>query len=215
MSPSRRTLLRTCGVGLSAALGGCLSSSGVSPTTEPRQTTESTTADATTDTTTDTTTTATSTATAPPEVSEVAPADIDRGVPTGPNMGVTWDSPPFRAFTVGESPENVEDNRPHHVWVWNATEETRTIDFALATNGETLFEKSTAFESGTALAVVLHEPRKYELTVRAGELEATVAVERSQFDCNESATDAVVSADEVKTATVTQAMACWTTTAGG
>ena len=207
MSPSRRTLLRTVGVGLSAALGGCLSSSGGSPTTETTQTTESTTTIATTDTTT--------TATAPPEVNEVAPADIDRGVPTGPNMGVTWNSPPFRAFAVGESPENVTDDRPHHVWVWNATEETRTIEFALTTDGGTLFEQSTSFEPGTALAVVLREPRKYELSVTAGELEGTVTVERSRFDCNESATDVVVSANQVKTGTVSQSMACSTTTAGG
>ena len=215
MPPSRRPFLRTCGsvVGLSLSLAGCLSSTG-----EDRERATTTEAPIQTTVVTDTATTAggtekTTTDTAPPEVGTVDPAEIDRGVPLGLQTDVEWSDPPFRAFAVGQSPANVRDNRPHHVWVWNGTDEVRTVELALTTEGTTLLEDSFEVEPHAALAVVLRDPRDYELTIRSGELSGTASVERSRFDCNQSATDVIVNAAEILSGTITQSMACGTTTA--
>ncbi|WP_135823983.1 hypothetical protein [Halorussus ruber] len=207
--PSRRTLLRTAGIGLGLGLSGCLGTGGESPG-ETSTTTETT----TTETTTDPETT---TASPPPTAEEVSPAAVaERGVPVVPKIESTA-ATPFRAFSVGdrEGVANPEDNLPHQVWVWNDTDAEREITLALSTGGTTVLDETVAFRARAALGIELAEPRPYELTVSEGDREKVVEIPRSRFDCNDSVTDVAVQREEIAEFTITTEMACSTTTASG
>lgn len=215
MSPSRRTLIRTCGVALSAAVGGCLSSSGGSPTTDTEPTAGAPSTDGP-NSTTDSTTTPKAT-TAPPEVREVA--GVDRNVPSAlaaKSSEVEPSEDPFRSFAVGsrENVSNPDDNELHVLAVWNATGEALTVELELTADVETILDDRYEFESGASLAIELREPGRYELAVHAGDREEVATVERGRFDCNDSATDVAIRDDEIETGWITTELAC-STTAGG
>lgn len=193
--PSKRTLLRTCGIGLGLSLTGCLGTGG--DESPDRTTTETTTH-------------------SPPTAEEVSPTTIaERGVPVLPIVEST-SSKPFRAFAVGnrDTVANPDDNLAHRVWVWNDTDEERAISVTLATGGTTVLDKREEFPTRVPLVIDLREPRPYELTVRAGDHEQTVEIPRSQFDCNHSATDVAVQRDEILDGTITTELACGTTASG-
>lgn len=206
MPPSRRTLLRTLGGALLAGTAGCLGDG----TPEGSATTERTTTETTTPGT------ETTTPSEPPEVREVDPSAVSsRGVP---EPGVDSESyEPYLAFAVGsrENVANPDDNLPHGFWVWNDTDEARTVEVSLTTGGTTLLDDAYEIPAGEPLGVELREPRAYEWTVREGDRQRSEDVPRSQFDCNDSATDVIVRESEIERLTITTELACRTTTASG
>lgn len=219
---SRRRLLRTA-AGASAsslALAGCL---GSTPESMDDETTAGTTAGTTalttsTDTTaggTERTTTASAppTESEPPAVREVAPSDVERGVPRARDLRRTEATDPELAFAVGERPADTFAHKTHVVAVWNDTEAALSVALALTTDGTTLLDRTAELDPGQPVLVELREPRAYELTIRAGDRAETVTVERSRLDCNNSATDVLVGPENVETSTITTSMACSTTTA--
>lgn len=218
--PSRRTLLRTFGIGLGFGLAGCLGTGGQSSGGTNADDTTATTATETPPATSDTTDpgATTSTRSSPPTVEETDPATVaDRGVPVSPTVDST-DSKPFRAFTVGDRRDvaNPDNNLPHQIWVWNDTDdEEREIAVALTAGEATVLDETREFPARAALAIELADPRPYELTVRAGDRERTVEIPRSRFDCNRSATDVIVRSDEISDTTITTELACETATASG
>lgn len=226
--PSRRQLLRTCGVMLPLGIAGCLGTGDDSPggveTTAANSGTATgdtaTTADETTTTSDETTTTSepsrATTTSAPPAVRKVDPATIsDRGVPTGPPVESTAEEP-FLAFAVGnrDGVADPENNLPHALWLWNDTDQSRAVEFSLSAGRTTLLDETFEIPARTPLGVELRDPRRYEWTVRNDGREETGTIPRSQFDCNHSATDVLVREDELKEMTITTEMWCQTTTSG-
>jgi hypothetical protein len=208
--PSRRTLLRTCGVSLGFGLAGCLGTGGQSSDGTNADDTTATTATETSPASSDTTDpeATISARSSPPTVEQADPATVaDRGVPVSPTVDST-DSKPFRAFTIGDRGDvaNPDDNLPHQIWVWNDTNEEREIAVALTAGEATVLDETREFPARAALAIELADPRPYELTVE---------IPRSQFDCNDSATDVIVRSDEISDATTTTELACETATASG
>jgi hypothetical protein len=77
-------------------------------------------------------------------------------------------APPASAFAVGEDDPD-SDPKPHHVWMWNATDETRRIELVLTAGTlggteTTLLSESVERASGEAVAVALCEGSYYELS---------------------------------------------------
>lgn len=209
--PSRRTHLRTCGIALSVGVAGCLGTGDDSPdatgTTDRPATGETTNG-----TTTGETTAWTTTATAPPEVREVEPAVVaDRGVPRSPDVeSDTYE--PFRGFAVGERPDSPGNHyQTPHVWAWNLTGDARAMAVSVGTGDAQLRKIEAEFPAGAPLAVAFRDRRAYEVTVRVGDRERTVAVERDRFRCNATGTDVQVRPDEIEAGTVSTSMACTTT----
>ena len=54
----------------------------------------------------------------------------------------------------------------------------------------------------------LRKSRKYGIGIAVGNRSKTVTVPRSQFDCNESATDVLVEEGETRSQTVQTSMGC-------
>ncbi|MFC4550166.1 MULTISPECIES: hypothetical protein [Halorussus] len=217
----RRRLLRTAAGACagSLALAGCL---GSTPESTGDETTTDTTGGTTalttsTDTTAGgtekTTTGAPTTDSEPPAVREVAPSDVDRGVPRARDLRRTEATDPELAFAVGERPADTFAHKTHVVAVWNDTEAALSVALVLTTDGTTLLDRTVELDPGQPGLVELREPRAYELTIRAGDRAETVTVERSRLDCNNSATDVLVGPENVETSTITTSMACSTTTA--
>lgn len=216
--PSRRRYLRTAGIGLGLGLAGCLGTGGESPdgTTElPTEMTTELPTEMTTESPTETTESPTEATTRSPPTAETAqPAAVaERGVPIVPTVEST-ETRPFRAFVVGDRDgvTDPENNLPHQIWIWNDTDEKREISVSLAAGGATVLDETVEFPARAALGIELADPRRYELTARADDLEQTVEISRSQFDCNRSATDVVVRRDEITDATITTELACETAT---
>ncbi|RBI63703.1 hypothetical protein DMJ13_04015 [halophilic archaeon] len=202
--PSRRSLLVACGSAAAVALAGCLSSGSTRDGT--------TTGDATGTTATSTTDPSS------PEVREVDPADLDRGVPLSlPDVGVSLDGPPARAFAVGTDDPDT-DTKPHPVWVWNATDAMLTVELHLAMGSAsgsetTLLAESVTLDPGSAVAVALRERRHYyRLTTLVGNRKEDVTVRHSDVDCDDSATDVAVTSEKIRTGSVTTDVACGTST---
>lgn len=219
MPPSRRDLLRTCGLGLSLGFAGCVSSDDGSQatsetartTTGPTETTDTTTTGAETTGTEETTVPNQTTVSDPPEVREVEPATVDRGVPRSPTIESDRHEP-FRAFVVGDRPATPGNHyETPHVWVWNVTDEARVFELVLTTGGTELLRDGYEFPAGAPLAFAIREPRAYRLMVRVGEREEAVTVERDRFHCNDSATDVIASKGDIETETVSTALYCTTT----
>lgn len=223
--PSRRALLRTCGAALGLGVAGCLSSDGGTPpmggatgdeTTRSGATTGTTPTTAETASTTDGTATTSKTAELtvptgpPPEVREVDPATVDRGVPRSPTIESERHDP-FRAFVVGERPATPGSHfETPHAWVWNLTGGRRVVELALTTGKTELLRNSFEFPAGAPLALAFRDRRAYELMVRAGGREKTVPVERDRFFCNDSATDVLLTDDGIEAETVSTSMYCTT-----
>lgn len=200
--PSRRRLLRFCGIALPLGLAGCLGAGGESPG-------ETTGVIGSTTTQTETTT-----AESPPEVRETDSADVaNRGVPRSPTIeSDTYE--PFRAFVVGERPDSPGNHyQTPHVWVWNLTGEATTMTVAVTTGDAELHRMDAEFPAGAPLAVVFRDRRAYELSVRVGDREETVAVGRDRFRCNATGTDVLVTSNDIEAETVSTSMACTTTPA--
>lgn len=199
--PSRRRCLRTAGIALTAGLGGCVASeSGGS--NESTVTTESTPP------------TASTTPKSPPEVREVDPSALERGVPRSPDIeSDTHD--PFRGFVVGEQPETLPAYyRSPHVWVWNLTGDPATMSVGVTAGGTELRRIEAEFSAGAPLAVVFRDRRAYEVTVEVGDREETVTVEPDRFWCNDTGTDVEVRPNRIETGTISTSMACTTTSEG-
>ncbi|WP_276298952.1 hypothetical protein [Halorussus lipolyticus] len=191
--PSRRDLLRTCGIGLSLGLAGCLGTDTESPSG---------------------TTTAQTTTSSPPTAEETTPAAVaERGVPIVPTVEST-ETRPFRAFSVGdrEGVANPEDNLPHQIWVWNDTDRKREISVVVATGGQTVLDETIEYPARAVLGVELADPRAYDSTVSTADRQHTIETPRSRFDCNDSVTDVVVGPDEISEFTITTELACDTAT---
>jgi hypothetical protein len=96
------------------------------------------------------------------------------------------------------------------VWVRNDTGESRdvTVELADDTDADPWFSRRYDFERGARLVAELRSPRRYAVTIRAGDRAETVAVPKSRFDCNASATDVVVRESEMETFGITTDEGC-------
>ncbi|MFC4550165.1 MULTISPECIES: hypothetical protein [Halorussus] len=112
---------------------------------------------------------------------------------------------PFAALVVGKS-----GTQTHQVWVWNRTGERREIKVGIGPGGSQnpWFERSYDFEPESVLAMELRKSRKYGIGIAVGNRSKTVGVPRSQFDCNESATDVLVEEGKTRSQTVQTSMGC-------
>ena len=221
MPPSRRRLLRTAGAVLTVGAAGCLSeNSGGSTTarTDSTTTTKSDSKTGVTETTPDSTTDTTDTTSEPPTRNDppsVREVDgVGRKVPQPMDLEAP-DANPFLALAVGscECGSDLDDTKPHGVWVWNDTDAALTVRLELTADGTTVLDDEYEFDPYANLALELRAPRNYELIVRAGNREETVEISRSRIDCNDSATDVAIRNDEIETQSITTDLACSTTTA--
>ena len=119
---------------------------------------------------------------------------------------------PFRTISLGDR-EGVpfpENNRPHHLHVWNAADSLRDISLQIDRGDETLLDRTVEFAADAYLTVVLNEPAEYRVSVGLPEDEpTTVEVSRRSFDCNTSRTDVAVTSDgSVETVEMTTLMDC-------
>ncbi|WP_158055532.1 hypothetical protein [Halorussus halophilus] len=135
----------------------------------------------------------------PPEVREQSDDSIERKVPAP----FSEPAKPFASLVVGEG-----SNQTHQVWVWNRTDGDREIGVRIGPEDGPWFEQSFDFVAEDALAIDLRPAREYELGVQVEGREKEVTVEKSQFDCNESATDVLVKKTETTTQTISTQMGC-------
>ncbi|WP_327051097.1 hypothetical protein [Halomicrococcus gelatinilyticus] len=223
--PSRRALL-SAGVSVVATgLAGCLSSLTRGSDDPPERSPDSATGTRPTGTTgrsgtsdgpAETTGGTTTMRTASMEERTVSPERVDRGVPLAlPDAGVSLDGQPAHALAVGT--DDGEDPKPRHVWVWNGTDGETTVELRLTTAvlggmPKKVFERSIPLDAGDAVAVSLRKPQNYVLTTRVGDRTHEVAYGYMDFDCNDAATDVVVTSDGIESSTVSTSMDCGTQT---
>lgn len=120
---------------------------------------------------------------------------------------------PFRELSVG-SRDGVafpDNNRPHVVRVWNVADEPRELLVRVSRSATDLLDRTVEFAADAYLTVTLNEPADYRVAVGvAGEVPTTVAVERTLFDCNSSATDVGVAPDgSVESIEMSTAAGCY------
>ncbi|NEU55726.1 hypothetical protein [Halorussus sp. MSC15.2] len=98
----------------------------------------------------------------------------------------------------------------HQVWVWNATGRSREVSVEIggASDEELWFRERYALDADANLAIDLRESREYAITVGVGDRQKIVEVQKSQFDCNDSATDVAIRDDEIESQTISTAMGC-------
>lgn len=135
-----------------------------------------------------------------PEVRERPDDPLERVVPRVFSEGTP---PPISTLVVGEG-----TNQTHQVWVWNRTEERRAIELRIGPESDPWFEQSYEFDADDSLAIDLRTAREYEMFVTVGDRETRVRVEKSDFDCNESATDVLVKKTETVTQTISTDAGC-------
>ena len=89
------------------------------------------------------------------------------------------------------SPEGIEE-RPHSLQFWNATPSSLLTNFHIFDKSveKISLDVTTDLPADVGLSVSLVEPSDYRLQIQAPseEIEATVTVSRSWFDCNPSST---------------------------
>jgi hypothetical protein len=119
---------------------------------------------------------------------------------------------PFLELDVGsrDGVASPDDNRPHAVRIWNAADEARDLLVRVSHGATALIDRTVAFPADGYLTVTLNEPGDYRVAVGlAGEVPTTVAVERTWFDCNASATEVgVATAGSVATTTKSTLLGC-------
>ncbi len=143
------------------------------------------------------------------------PTDDPTTTPPGGQAGDDWapdGDEPALSLSVGDRdgvafPEN---NGPHGLRVWNATDVDRTVTISLReTDTDVVLERTVALSADAWVRVELLAPATYELTVGVenGPSE-TLTVERSWFDCNGSVTTVAVRPNEVESRTISTALGC-------
>lgn len=107
------------------------------------------------------------------------------------------DDAPFARLAVGDRRFVLRPNeKPHSVWLWNDSSASRTIPLRLVLDGgSVVFERTVTFPVDGVFAVALLEAADYRLELGKGADGESVAVDRSLFDCNDSATDVAIRAD--------------------
>ncbi|MFC4447559.1 hypothetical protein [Halorussus aquaticus] len=137
----------------------------------------------------------------PPEVREESDPP-DRGVPSAIH---DLSANATRAtLAVGRGSQH------HQVWIWNATGRSREVTLGIggAPDEEPWFRERYALDADANLAIDLRESRKYAIAVEVGDRQKIVEVRKSQFDCNDSATDVAIRDDEMESQTISTAMGC-------
>jgi len=206
--PSRRALLGTGASVAAVGLAGCLSSLTSEESDDPPERSP--------DDATGTPPTGTTMRTASMEDRTVSPESVDRGVPLAlPDAGVSLDGQPARALAVGT--DDREEPKPRQVWVWNGTDEETTVELRLTTAvlagmPKKVFDRSVTVAAGDAVVVSLQKPQNYVLTSRVGDRTNEVSYGYMDFDCNDAATDVVVTSDDIGSSTVSTSMDCGTQT---
>ncbi|GAA0208234.1 hypothetical protein [Halobaculum roseum] len=105
------------------------------------------------------------------------------------------------------------DYEPHHVSVWNATDEPRQISLEITdrSNQRGLFEMTETVPVDVALKVTLPDRSTYTIELRVPVLDAqqTLRVPSQRFDCNESTTQiGVFSSGEIRSTILTTSLRC-------
>lgn len=126
-----------------------------------------------------------------PRTRSPTPTKTDRPIEFDPERVAT-------EVTLGDRTEGVEELRPHSIRVWNDSPTERTVAIALrrGPEPEPVLDEAFAVPADASVAVVLNEPAAYTAALRSGEATATIAVAEKWFDCNYSATEVALSADE-------------------
>ena len=101
--------------------------------------------------------------------------------------------------------------------MWNGTDEETTVELRLNTAvlggmPKKVFDTSIPLAAGDAVVVSLQKPQNYGLTARVGDRTHEVAYGYMDFDCNDAATDVVVTSDGIGSSTVSTSMDCGTQT---
>lgn len=128
-------------------------------------------------------------------------------------VGVESSEDPFVSFVVGDPSVPSQDVRPHYVIVENRAERERPVGLRVRDPdaGEPAIDTELRFPPRGLVQVELATPATYEVSVTVSGTTRTVTVDRSSFDCNESATALSVHPDGgVDDRTVTQSMGCGT-----
>lgn len=136
-------------------------------------------------------------------------AESARSVPRQPDFGNDGD--PFTVLTVGDRRFVVPPrDEPHSLWLWNDATAARTLPVRLSVaRGETVFARDVSFPADGIFAIDLLEPADYRLELGGVAEGYSYDVDRSQFDCNDSATDIVVRTDgSVEESTITTTVGC-------
>ncbi|WP_224447630.1 hypothetical protein [Haloprofundus salilacus] len=104
-----------------------------------------------------------------------------------------------------------ETNGPHDLRVWNDGP-ARKITVSVHRNtfpAHEAFEQAFDLAADAYVSLTLHRPAAYAIVVAAAEASATVGVDRSNFDCNDSATTVAVRSDGTfEASTQTTTMGC-------
>ncbi len=137
----------------------------------------------------------------PPEVREESDPP-ERGVPTA-NPDLSANST-VMTLAVGRG----SDHR--QIWLWNETDRRLevTVEIGGKADAEPWFRKSYDLDADANLAIDLRESRDYAISVGVGDRTETVEVSESEFDCNASATDVAIRAEEFDTASIRTAQGC-------
>lgn len=146
---------------------------------------------------------------------------LDADVSGSPESGTPTDTPaydPDGAFLTERIGDRTGEIIPHHVGIWNANADTRSIAVIVVDEsaGETRLDRTYEVPGDAALAIELRAPARYRLTVRVPDanLERSVDVPRSLFDtCNDSYTHVSVrKTDDITVRTLSTELACLTET---
>jgi hypothetical protein len=111
------------------------------------------------------------------------------------------------AWSVGEPSDG--DPKPVHVAVANVAPNPRECPVTLAVNGTDRFDARPSLDTDEYAQLTLYAPRNYVATVGRRPDREALAVDRSDFDCNERSVTAEVAADgTVETGGATTDMGC-------
>lgn len=139
---------------------------------------------------------------------EITRYDDPGDAPT-PGVPLTFpqDATLAAAWSVGEPSD--DDPEPVHVAVANVAPEPRECTITLAVNETDRFDARVSLDADEYAQLTLHAPRDYVATVGRRPDREALAVDRSEFDCNEKSVTAEVAADgTVETGGATTDMGC-------
>ena len=107
----------------------------------------------------------------------------DGAAVTNPFGDREWTETDIYVHVGGDQPNQ---NEPVAVLVLNnGSEQTLPVHARHRPSNTTLFDRSPTFATAEALVFVFHEPSTYAVEVTADNGTETVALQRSDFDCNE------------------------------
>ncbi len=117
-----------------------------------------------------------------------------------------------RAFVVGGTEWVGDDHRPHQVWLWNGGDAPRRGRLVVTVPAGTVLEESVEIPPDDGVAVVFRRPAAYTVAFEEDGADAPLVqidVDPERFDCNDSATDVVVTSDgTTERSTVSTELAC-------